>query len=116
MDYSMHTGKCNSFFSCKCFNNLSSADGRRSAIQETISEFPRTDENAVARSQLSAGTCTDENANTRFNYPAGRNDIERFNFLTSTIAPLYYTYKMLKYLMIAPTCFGPSGPSSGSLC
>jgi hypothetical protein len=37
-------------------------------------------------------------------------------FLSLTNAPLYYTYKMLKYLMIAPTCFGSSGPSSGSLC
>ena len=41
-------------------------------------------------------------------------------FLSPTNAPLYYTYKMLKlqlkYLMIAPTCFGSPGPSSGSLC
>jgi len=37
-------------------------------------------------------------------------------FLSPTNAPLYYTYKMLKYLMIAPTCFSQSGPSSGSLC
>jgi len=37
-------------------------------------------------------------------------------FLSPTNALLYYTYKMLKYLVTAPTCFGPSGPSSGSLC
>ena len=39
-----------------------------------------------------------------------------FMFLLPTNALLYYTYKMLKYLMIAPTCFGPFGPSTGSLC
>jgi hypothetical protein len=55
--------------------DLSTADGHRSGIQETISEFPPADENAVVRSQLSAGISTDENANTTFNYPAGRNDI-----------------------------------------
>jgi hypothetical protein len=37
-------------------------------------------------------------------------------FLSPTNAPRFYTYKMLKYLIIAPTGFGPSGPSSGSLC
>jgi hypothetical protein len=66
-------------FSVKSFNNLrkdlSTADGHRSGIQETISEFPPADENAVIRSQLSAGNSTDENVNTTFNYPAGRNDI-----------------------------------------
>jgi hypothetical protein len=40
------------------------------------SEFPPADENAVARSQLSAGTSTDGNASTTYNDPAGRNDIE----------------------------------------
>jgi len=66
-------------FSCKCFNNLrkdiSTADGHRSGTQGTISEFPPADENAVARSQLSAGNSCDENARPTFNYPAGRNDI-----------------------------------------
>jgi len=38
-------------------------------------------------------------------------------FLSPTNAPLCYTYKMLKYTVkISPTCFGPPGPSSGSLC
>ena len=41
-------------------------------------------------------------------------------FLSPTNAPLYYTYKMLKYTVkisqIAPTYFGPHRPSSGSLC
>jgi hypothetical protein len=40
--------------------------------------------------------------------------------LIPTNAPFYFTYKMLKYTvkisLVAPTCFGPSGPSSGSLC
>ena len=40
----------------------------------------------------------------------------RLMFLSPTNAPLCYIYKMLKYLMIVATCFGPSGPSSGSLC
>jgi len=57
--------------------DLSTADGHRSGIQVTISEFPSADENTVARSQLSAGTSTNKNANNTFNYPAGRNDIER---------------------------------------
>jgi len=39
--------------------DLSTADGHRSGIQETISEFPPADENAVVRSQLSAGISTD---------------------------------------------------------
>ena len=55
----------------------STADGHRSGIQETISEFPPADKNAAARSQLSADTSTDENANNKFHYLAGRNDIER---------------------------------------
>jgi len=41
-------------------------------------------------------------------------------FLSPINAPFYYTYKMfniqLDYLMFAPTCFGPPGPSLGSLC
>jgi len=45
-----------------------------------------------------------------------RNNYKTLKFISPTNAPLYYTYKMLKYLMIAPTCFGPPGPSSGSLC
>jgi hypothetical protein len=57
--------------------DLNTADGHRSGIQETISEFPPAEENAIARSQLSAGISTDENDNTTFNYPAGRNDKER---------------------------------------
>jgi hypothetical protein len=57
--------------------DLSTAHCHRSGIQETISEFPPAHENAVAGSQLSAGTSTDENANTTFNCPAGRNDIKR---------------------------------------
>jgi hypothetical protein len=40
-------------------------------------------------------------------------------FLRPTNA-LIYTYKMLKHTVkisrAAPTCFGPFGPSSGSLC
>ena len=47
--------------------HLSTADGLRSGIQDTISEFPPADENAVARSQLSAGPSTDGNANSTFN-------------------------------------------------
>ena len=78
--YNAYRGNVISFFLCKCFNNLrkdfSTADCHRSGTQETISEFPPADENAVARSQLSAGNSTDENANTTFSYPAGRNDIE----------------------------------------
>ena len=44
-------------------------------------------------------------------------------FLSPTNAPLYYTYKMLKYTarpspdrsyMLRSTCLGPPGPSSGS--
>ena len=57
-------------------NDLSTADVHRSGIQETISVFPPADKNAVARSQLSAGTSTDKNAKNTFNYPVGRNGIE----------------------------------------
>jgi len=45
-------------------------------------------------------------------------DNVKIHFFT-TNCTLYWTYKMLKftlkYLIFAPTCFGPFGPSSGSL-
>jgi hypothetical protein len=75
--YTMHTEEMYFVVLCKCFSNkrkdFSTADGHTSGNPETFSEFPPAGENAVA----SVGASTIENANTIFNEPAGRNDMER---------------------------------------
>ena len=55
-----------------------------------------------------------------FRLPNSPKMFETLKFLPPANTPLNYTYKMLKYTArlshFAPTCFGPPGPSSGSLC